>query len=132
TERPPIQCKSISVESFLFWRKAHASQQVVESRVRAQAVKSWFHIEENDAIRILLVSFLEPDERLIFLAQTGIDQGDVVGRNGSLLCLLAHLVEQFDRFASLTRHRIGVGEWRDVRPESWISGDRLPEALDSF
>src|SRR5262249_16782318 len=129
---PPTQCWSLYVESFLLRRKAHSSQQVVESRVRAQAVEPWVYFEENDAIRVLLVSFIQPDERLIFLAQTGIDQGEVVGRNGSLLCLLAQLVEQFDRFASLTRHRIGVGEWRDVRPESWISRDRLPEALDSF
>src|SRR5262245_2323123 len=122
----------LRTRELLFRREAHASQQVVESRVRTQAVKSRFYFQENDTIRVLLISFLQPDESLILLAQTGIYQGDVVGRDGSQLCLLAQLIEQFDRLASLTRHRIGVSEWRDVGLEPWIGDDRLPEAFNSF
>jgi hypothetical protein len=53
----------------------------VESRVRAQSVKPRFYFEKNDAIRALPASFLQPDERLIPLGQSGVDQGDIVGRD---------------------------------------------------
>ena len=65
-------------------RKAHAPKQVLESRGRANCIKSWLYVEENDAVSAFLVGFFQPGEGLIVLAQACIDEGQVVSRDGSM------------------------------------------------
>lgn len=63
-------------ENFALRLQADASQQIRKARVVAQRVELWFDLQKNQKERTVLIRLVQPREGLVFIAQTGIDDGE--------------------------------------------------------
>src|SRR5437016_7423496 len=79
----------------------------------ADAVKTGVDLDPNEPGGMVLVSLFQPVERLVFLSETDVDQRYVVRRNVPALREILQPHERFLRFASFSRHRIGMSERSD-------------------
>src|SRR5438445_13474813 len=62
---------------------------------------------------MLLISLVQPFKRTILIADTGIDDGEVIRRDVTPLhCQFFLLVEYFLRFIASARYRITIGQHR--------------------
>src|SRR5438067_407400 len=87
-------------------RQTHPTQQVGVAGVRVQGVPDRVHFKIGERTGALLVSFFEPCESLILLAQSDINDGEAYGRHEPLL--RAEFLDNPERLASLTQSREGV------------------------
>ncbi len=80
---------SASRRNWRLLRKADASHKVLEARVGAERVNPKIGLEEVGHIGgPLTVSLLQKTKSLFFIAESGVDRRDHVGRNITLLRLL--------------------------------------------
>src|SRR5215475_11686365 len=83
-------------------RQPHASQQVIEPRVCAEGVNPRIHFELVQSAGMLSVCLLQPVEGLILLAESGMDESDVNGRDIASPGQFPQLSDYLPRLSSLT------------------------------
>ncbi len=82
----PFRCcttTQVNVKGLL--REVHAAAEGVEARVGAQWVEPWIYFQVPQVGGALLIRFFQPSERLLAIAQTAVDNSNVIGLNVALL-----------------------------------------------
>src|SRR5438128_2691552 len=88
-------------QRLLLLRQPHPTQQVGVAGVRVQGVPDRVHFKIGERTGALLVSFFEPCESLILLAQSDINDGEAYGRHEPLLRGRSEFLDNPERLASL-------------------------------
>src|SRR5262249_29977350 len=91
-------------------RETDAAQHLDKSRVGAQQIVGRVHADTEHVVGVFVVSFAQPDERLLLVAQAAIYSGDVNRRDPFTRGERIQFPQQLQRLASLAGSCIAVGQ----------------------
>src|ERR1700674_4462763 len=91
-------------------RQTHASQHAREPWVRVKSVEPRINVDSGEPLRAVFFHLLQPAERLVSLAQTRVENGEVIRRDVLAASLLRQLLKHFSRVRRSAGHCVHMPE----------------------